>query len=292
MKQSCTQMTALPDAFSVSRTRRIRDRIFFILVRGIVTSIDSGEGVPKALSNPRLRWILDKFAHVYGFQADRILQEEAGRRVAWNLLKSVSDYGISTPQRLKAPVSVVWSLSYQCNLRCKHCYQDASQRSSDELTLDEQMNVVDQMARAGVSLVVLSGGEPLANPNLEKLIERIKQHEMAISIDSNGVLLDRGTVQHLKQLGVDSIEVSLDSVNAESHDRFRGLDGAFEKTLDAVELCSEAGIFTTVATTSTKLNCAESGELIALARSRGAHRVVFFDLVPAGRGKDIQDLKL
>ena len=165
MKLSCTQMTA-NSTFSVSQARRIRDQVFFILIRGIVTLIDSGEGTPKALSSPRLRWILNKFARMYGFEAERVLQEETGRRVAWNLLKSVSDYGISTPQRLKAPVSVVWSLSYQCNLRCKHCYQDASQRSSDELTLDEQLNIVDQMARSGVSLVVLSGGEPLANPSL------------------------------------------------------------------------------------------------------------------------------
>lgn len=71
-----------------------------------------------------------------------------------------------------------------------------------------------------------------------------------------------------------------------------GLDGAYAKTLDAVEMCSEAGIFTTVATTATKLNYAESNELISLARSRGAQRVVFFDLVPAGRGRDIQNLTL
>ena len=57
-------------------------------------------------------------------------------------------------------------------------------------------------------------------------------------------------------------------------------------------MCSEAGIFTTVATTATKLNYAESNELISLARSRGAQRVVFFDLVPAGRGRDIQNLTL
>jgi radical SAM protein with 4Fe4S-binding SPASM domain len=235
---------------------------------------------------------LNGFAHIYGFDVDQVLQEEAGQRAAWNLLKSVSDYGIGTPQRLRAPVSVVWSLSYQCNLRCKHCYQNASQPSSDELTLDQQLDIVDQMARAGVSLVVLSGGEPLTNHNLGTLIERIKKQNMAVSIDSNGVLLDTETVQYLKQLGVDSVELSLDSVNAKSHDDFRGLDGAFQKTLDAVELCSEAGIFTTVATTATKLNHAESGQLIDLARSHGAKRVVFFDLIPAGRGRGVQGIRL
>ena len=208
------------------------------------------------------------------------------------MLKSISEYGITTPQRLKAPVSVVWSLSYRCNLLCMHCYQNASEPSSDELTIDEQLVVVDQMARAGVSLVVLSGGEPLTNPNLGRLIQRIRKHKMAVSIDSNGVLMDRENVQHLKQLGVSSVELSLDSVNPEVHDRFRGLDGAFKKTLNAVQLCSESGMFTTVATTATALNHAESGELISLARNHGAERVVFFDLIPAGRGREIQGLRL
>jgi radical SAM protein with 4Fe4S-binding SPASM domain len=254
--------------------------------------IDPGNGVPNVLSSRKIRSMLNAFARLYGFEVNRVLQEEAGQRAAWNLLKSVSDYGIGTPQRLRAPVSVVWSLSYRCNLMCKHCYQNANQRSSDELTLEEQFKIIDQMAQAGVSLVVLSGGEPLTNPNLGALIQRIKEQRMAVSIDSNGVLLNKEIVQYLRQLGVDSIELSLDSVHAEAHDSFRGLNGAFQKTLDAVELCSDAGIFTTVATTATKLNHAECSELISLARSRGAQRIVFFDLIPAGRGRDIQGLRL
>jgi radical SAM protein with 4Fe4S-binding SPASM domain len=254
--------------------------------------IDPGDGVPNVLSSRKMRSMLNAFARMYGFEVNRVLQEEAGQRAAWNLLKSVADYGIRTPQRLRAPVSVVWSLSYKCNLKCKHCYQNANQRSSDELTLEERFKIIDQMAQAGVSLVVLSGGEPLTNPNLGALIQRIKEQRMAVSIDSNGVLLNKEIVQYLRQLGVDSVELSLDSVHAEAHDSFRGLNGAFQKTLEAVELCSDAGIFTTVATTATKLNRADCSELISLARSRGAQRVVFFDLIPAGRGRDIQGLRL
>jgi len=141
-------------------------------------------------------------------------------------------------------------------------------------------------------MVVLSGGEPLTNPNLGNLIERIRKYEMAISIDSNGVLMDRTVVEFLKRSGVRSVELSLDSVDPASHDRFRGLDGAFEKTLDAIDICSEAGMFTTVATTATALNYAQSSELISLARSHGANRIVFFDLIPAGRGRDIEGLRL
>lgn len=278
--------------FAVSRVYRVRDRIFSLLIKGIVTIIDRGDGVPHVLASRKMRSLLNAFARMYGFEVNHVLQEEAGQRAAWNLLKSVSDYGIGTPQRLKAPVSVVWSLSYRCNLMCKHCYQNANQRSSDELTLEEQFRIIDEMARDGVSLVVLSGGEPLTNPNLSALIRRLREQRMAVSVDSNGVLLNKETVQYLRQLGVDSIELSLDSVHAEAHDSFRGFDGAFQKTLDAVELCSDAGIFTTVATTATKLNHAECSDLISLARSRGAQRIVFFDLIPAGRGRDIQELRL
>ena len=285
-------MTRSQSDFAVSRVHRFRDRVFSLLIKGIVTIVDPGDSVPAALSNSRVRSILNAFARIYGFEVDRVLHEEAGQRAAWNLLRSVSDYGIGTPQRLRAPVSVVWSLSYKCNLMCKHCYQNANQRSSDELSLEEQFKVIDQMAQAGVSLIVLSGGEPLTNHNLGALIKRIKEQRMAVSIDSNGVLLNKEIVQYLRQLGVDSVELSLDSVHAEAHDSFRGFNGAFQKTLDAVELCSDAGIFTTVATTATKLNQAECSELISLARSRGAQRIVFFDLIPAGRGRDIQELRL
>jgi len=141
-------------------------------------------------------------------------------------------------------------------------------------------------------MIVLSGGEPLTKPDLDGLIERIRRYEIAVSIDSNGVLIDREVAESLRGSGVTSVELSLDSVKAESHDRFRGLDGAFNKTLEALEVCSEAGIFTTVATTVTALNFEESGELISLAKRRGADRVVFFDLIPAGRGRNIENLRL
>jgi radical SAM protein with 4Fe4S-binding SPASM domain len=241
-------------------------------------------------------WIfVNLFARLYGLdllQVQNLRSEDGGRQAISNLLRSIADYGINTPQTFKAPISVVWSLSYRCNLHCRHCYQNASQPSTDELTLDEQLIIVDQLAKAGVSMIVLSGGEPLTNPNLWTLIERIRAHKIAVSIDSNGVLITKEVVESLKRLGVLSVELSLDSVEANSHDHFRGLEGAFDKTLNALDMCSDGGVFTTVATTATTLNHTKSRELISLARSHGANRVVFFDLIPAGRGRDVEDLRL
>ena len=279
-------------ALSRSPSDRGRDMMISLLFRMFSPFFQSHKETPRLLFSPFMLPILNRLAKMYGLDIHSMLHTKGEQRALWNLLRSIAHFGIQTPQSLKAPISVVWSLSHRCNLHCMHCYQNASQPSSDELTLGEQLDVIDQLANAGVSMIVLSGGEPLTNPHLDKLIERIHMHEMAISIDSNGVLIDEQAVDRLKSMGVESVELSLDSVNAISHDRFRGLDGAFKRTLKAIELCSNAGIFTTVATTSTTLNWDDSSELINLARDHGADRVVFFDLVPAGRGRDVEQFRL
>ena len=282
------------NSLSLSVLDRARDRIISSLIETAVPVANSPQEQALAIGSSRLR-ILEWLAGLCGFdrsQVEGVLREGAGQRALWNLLKSVSEYGVGTPQVLRAPVSVVWSLSYGCNLRCMHCYQNASRPSSDELTLEEQLNIVDQLGRAGVSMIVLSGGEPLTNPNLGRIIERIRTYDIAVSIDSNGVLMNREIVQSLKRAGVASIELSIDSIDPVSHDRFRGLNGAFEKTLNAVDLCSEAGIFTTVASTITTMNYADCNKLLTLAKNHGASRVVFFDLIPAGRGRNIEQLRL
>lgn len=288
-------MTTMHDPFSVSVINRARDRIVSSLVKAMVSAAGSTEKTRDLVSDFSRHRITRGLEQIYGFdhsQVQALLQEPGGQQAVWNLVRSISEYGIRAPQTLKAPVSVVWSLSYGCNLRCMHCYQNASRPSSDELTLDQQLNIVDQMAQAGVSMVVLSGGEPLTNPNLSKLVEKIREHDMAMSIDSNGVLMDGKTAEFLTRSGVGSVELSLDSVDPACHDSFRGLEGAFKKTVNAIDICSEAGIFTTVATTATTLNYTQSNELISLAKSHGADRVVFFDLIPAGRGREIEELRL
>jgi radical SAM protein with 4Fe4S-binding SPASM domain len=288
-------MRASGNTLSLPLTSRIRDRMVSSLLKIIAPVGDSPEALPDltpgSFTSRVLVWI-GRLCGLDSLQLANTLTDEAERRALWNLLKSVSDCGLSTPQTLRAPVSVVWSLSYGCNLRCIHCYQNASRPSSDELRIDQQLSIVDQLAQAGVSMIVLSGGEPLTNPNLGRLIERIRSYEIAISIDSNGILLDRDIVETLRKSGVTSVELSVDSVNPESHDRFRGLDGAFKKTVEALEICSEAGMFTTIATTATALNYEDSSELISLASNHGADRIIFFDLIPAGRGRDIEELRL
>ena len=80
------------------------------------------------------------------------------------IMGSIAEYGITRPQRLIAPFMVVWDFTKQCNLRCKHCYANASSSpADDELNLEERKQVVDQLDEAGVAAISFSGGEPLVN---------------------------------------------------------------------------------------------------------------------------------
>jgi hypothetical protein len=83
-------MISSTDPFSISRVNKIRDRIFSFLIKTVVRLIDSGSETPRILSSARLRWILNGFARIYGFEVNQVLQVEAGRRGAWNLLRGVS----------------------------------------------------------------------------------------------------------------------------------------------------------------------------------------------------------
>jgi radical SAM protein with 4Fe4S-binding SPASM domain len=204
-----------------------------------------------------------------------------------NMITSLASQGLRIPQTLTSPLAVVWSLSRRCNLRCAHCYQEGGMQSSDELSLEEKLVVADQLAEAGVALVVLSGGEPLLDENVFTLIERLTSTGVAVGLDSNGTMIDDETAMRLKRSGISSIQISIDSSSAEKHDRFRGMNGAFWSSLRAVESCARAGIFTTVATTVTRDNFLEMADMKDIAGKFGARRFAIFDLIPAGRGKSL-----
>ena len=113
------------------------------------------------------------------------------------------------------------------------------------------------------------------------------------SIATNGTLLTRNNVRRLKEAGIKYIEISLDSSSSEIHDRFRGVPGAFDKTVEGIRNVVEDGSFETgMATVATKYNLEDIPRTMELARNLGLGRFIVFNFVPAGRGADIirQDL--
>ncbi len=137
-----------------------------------------------------------------------------------------------------APFYIFWLLSYRCNLKCLHCDWVWSRTGREdverELDKDKKLDVTEQIARSWTWGVTLSGGEPLIDPALPEIVNRLKSARKFINLCTNGVLLKR-FAQELVDRRVDVITVSMDSHKSNVHDAFRGVNGTFDNVISGIE---------------------------------------------------------
>ena len=183
---------------------------------------------------------------------------------------------------------VFWNITGRCNLACTHCYSGSGPActTDGELTTAEARGVIDDLADAGVPLILFTGGEPLVRPDIMELASHARGRGLRMALSTNGTLITPEIARRIKESGIGYAGISLDGANAETHDRFRNAPGAFERTVRAFAACSEAGLRCGVRVTLTKENCGELEALIDLAISLGASRFCLYWLVPAGRGTE------
>jgi radical SAM protein len=185
------------------------------------------------------------------------------------------------------PFIAIWEVTQACDLACVHCRASAQpDRHPGELTTDEGKDLIDQIAAMKVPVFVLTGGDPLKRPDLFTLIEYCGRAGVRVSLTPSATpLLTREVVFRLKQAGLARLAVSLDGATAETHDAFRGMQGSYARTLDAIGWANEAGLPCQINTTFSRRNIGEIDSLVALMeRLRITLWSVFF-LVPTGRGK-------
>jgi radical SAM protein with 4Fe4S-binding SPASM domain len=198
--------------------------------------------------------------------------------------------GLQKALARRTPHMVIWNFTNVCNLKCKHCYQNAGPETTpDELTLAEKMKLIDALVDAGVKVPVLSGGEPLIHTDFWPVLDRLSEKGMHVGVATNAVTLTKDVAQRLKTAGLGYIEISLDSVHPETHDEFRGVPGSWERTVQGIKNCIEAKIFTAVAMVVTKQTLGEVDEMLELASGWGANRFIHFNFVPTGRAPGIKE---
>jgi radical SAM protein with 4Fe4S-binding SPASM domain len=199
--------------------------------------------------------------------------------------RSIARYGLSAPQRFAAPLMVVWNMTQACNLRCRHCYHDATPKPApDELTLEEKLHAVDQMGAAGVPFLAIAGGEPLASKDLWPVLERTRERRIHVSLATNGTLLNPDNVARLIAAGVKYVEVSVDSIVPEEHDRFRGQPNAWKRSVQGIRNSVAGGMRTGFATCFTRGNVETVDDAVALAIALGCRTFSHFNFIPVGRG--------
>lgn len=193
----------------------------------------------------------------------------------------------SQPDLAQSPVVVAWEVTRACGYRCVHCRADAQPgRSPNELTTEEGRAVIDELARFGRPILVLTGGDPLTRPDLEELASHATGAGLRVALTPSAtprVTEDR--IHSLRSAGVRRVAVSLDGATAVTHDGIRRLPGSFARTLEIVRMIQMSALPVQINSTITRTNVHEIEAMARLVASFDPAMWSVFFLVPVGRAR-------
>src|SRR3984893_14584989 len=182
-----------------------------------------------------------------------------------SLLAEINQKALS----LGLPLSVHLDITYRCNERCVHCYLDHDDHG--EMTTAEIVDLLEQLADAGVFFLSLSGGEVLMRRDFFEIVERARQLRFNVKIKTNGVMIHQKEAARFRQLGVEQIQISVSSPRPEVHDAITKLPGSLKRTVRAIRFLKSQGLKVTIANVLMAGNFSDQAGVIALAKELGAH---------------------
>ncbi|WP_298631150.1 TIGR04053 family radical SAM/SPASM domain-containing protein [uncultured Thermus sp.] len=197
------------------------------------------------------------------------------------------------PDLHRFPLLVAWEMTRACLLACLHCRASAvPDPLPGELTTEEGLRLLEELATYTPKPILLpTGGDPLARPDLFLLLEEAKRLGLKVGITPAVTpRLTREVVARFKELSVHQMAISLDGATPESHDGFRGVPGTFARALKALEWAQEVGLMTQVNTTVTRRTKGELTGIAEILAAKGVATWEVFFLVPVGRGALLEQL--
>ncbi len=188
------------------------------------------------------------------------------------------------------PAHPAWEVTTACNLRCIHCHARSDKPARDELTTNEGKRLIDEFAKVSeFRMLVYTGGEPLMRPDLFELLHHSKRASLTNVIATNGTLITEDVAFKLKDAGVIAAAVGLDSTQPDVHNYIRQRNDAFERAMRGIHALKKAGILLQINIAAMKYNLSELEDLIELANNEGAGIGLMYQLLPVGRGSNIEE---
>ncbi|MCD6430434.1 MAG: heme b synthase [Deltaproteobacteria bacterium] len=188
---------------------------------------------------------------------------------------------------------IAWETTRSCNLSCIHCRASAEKGPyPGELDTKQALSFLDTVASFSKPVIILTGGEPMLRDDIYELAAYGTKLGLRMVMATNGTLVDQGSIKCMIASGIQRISVSLDGANAETHDNFRQVKGAFANSLRALDYARDNGLEFQINTTITKLNLTEIPAILDLAVKLGAVAHHIFLLVPTGRGKELEEQEI
>ena len=188
------------------------------------------------------------------------------------------------PKRSPPGPVVIWNLVRRCNLTCKHCYSISADKDfPNELSTDQVFEVMQDLKRFKVPVLILSGGEPQLRPDIFDIAHRAKAMGFYTALSTNGTLIDESNIDSIAAVGFDYLGISIDGIQ-QTHDRFRRMEGAFDASIQGLRLCRDRNIKVGLRFTMTRDNADELPQLLDLMDREAVDKFYFSHLNYAGRG--------
>lgn len=189
------------------------------------------------------------------------------------------------------PIYAVWEITLACDLACRHCGSRAGKARPDELTTEECIDLVDQMADLGVKEVSLIGGEAYLREDWTDILRHIRKRGMMALLTTGGRGLDEKRAKAAAEAGLQSASVSIDGLE-ETHDRLRGVQGSFRAALAAMRNLRNAGVRVSTNTQINRLSMPELPAILELLAENGGHSWQIQLTTAMGRGGDEPEVLL
>jgi radical SAM protein with 4Fe4S-binding SPASM domain len=138
------------------------------------------------------------------------------------------------------PQNCVWEITFACNMKCIHCGTSAGKARPDELTTDEALALIDELAGLGCETITLSGGEPLLRKDWKLLAQRIKERGIKPYLITNGYAVTEEVIKDFEQIQFANVGVSLDGTE-KIHNFIRQRDDSWRRAVNALKLMQANG---------------------------------------------------
>ncbi len=188
-----------------------------------------------------------------------------------------------------APYKADLALTYGCNNRCGHCYNEPSRGPMPSLSVSQWKEIIDRLAEVGVPHLIFTGGEPTLVTGLAELIEHAHRRGLVTGLNTNGRrLADPALAARLARAGLSHVQITLASSRPEVHNAITGA-GSFDETIEGIGQSLAAGLYTLTNTTITARNVDHVAEVLPLVRGLGVRTAAVNGLIRSGGGRTTPD---